>query len=263
MLKKELQGEKADVFLNDGAPNVGANWSKDAHIQNELVLSAMKLASMFLREGGYFVTKVFRSTDFNSLKWVFGKFFRKVEVTKPAASRNQSAETFVVCIGYLAPTFIDEKLFDASLVFQDTEADMQNAQMNKEITSMDKLMEVHRSRGGYDDDAPMHLYKETTLDSFINADNPFPIFKEFNRMIITEEDRQKYLGKVKDPEDLESLLLDLKVLGKRDVGILLKWRGKIKQYLDKITPKTVKVKERREVNSDEELEKELLQEQRR
>lgn len=58
-------------------------------------------------------------------------------------------------------------------------------------------------------------------------------------------------------------MLDLKVLGKRDVGILLKWRGKIKQYLDKITPKAVKVKERREVNSDEELEKELLQEQRR
>jgi hypothetical protein len=61
--------------------------------------------------------------------------------------------------------------------------------MNKEITSMDKLMEVRRSRGGYADDAPMHLYKEATLESFIQADNPFPIFKEFNKMIITEEEK--------------------------------------------------------------------------
>lgn len=52
-------------------------------------------------------------------------------MTKPVASRNQSAETFVVCVGYLAPTFIDEKLFDPTYVFQDTEADHQFAQMNK------------------------------------------------------------------------------------------------------------------------------------
>lgn len=124
-------------------------------------------------------------------------------------------------------------------------------------------MEVKKSRGGYDDDAPMHLYRVTSLGEFVNADNPFPIFKEFNKMTIAQEERELYLGHVKDPEDLEALLEDLKVLGKRDVGILLKWRGKIRQYLDKIAPKEKKVKAKREVNSDEELEKELLQEQRR
>lgn len=237
ILKKELQGQKADVFLNDGAPNVGANWNKDALTQNELVLSALKLSTCFLREGGFFITKVFRSTDFNSLKWVLNKFFNKVVVTKPQASRNQSAETFVVCEGYLAPTFIDEKLFDPSIVFQDTEADHQMAQMNKEITSMDKLMEVRRSRGGYADDAPMHLYKEVTFGEFIEADNPFPIFKEYNKMIVSEEDKEKYTSLVQTPEFSEELMNDLKVLGKRDVSVLLKWRAKIRQVLDKQTPK--------------------------
>jgi len=65
----------------------------------------------------------------------------------------------VVCGGYSAPSMIDERLFEAKYVFKDTEGDHFHDQLAGEITSIDRLLETRRNRGGYDDNAPMHLYK--------------------------------------------------------------------------------------------------------
>ena len=83
LIKQELNHFRADAVLNDGAPNVGAQWTKDAYNQAELSLHALKLATEVLRRGGTFITKVFRSKDYNSLLFVLNHLFNKVEASKP------------------------------------------------------------------------------------------------------------------------------------------------------------------------------------
>lgn len=64
-------------MLCDGAPNVGTAYKKDAYEQNEIALHALRVATQHLKKGGTFVTKVYRSQDYNSLMWVIQQFFEE------------------------------------------------------------------------------------------------------------------------------------------------------------------------------------------
>ena len=64
------------------------------------------------------MTPACRSQDYTALLYAFKLLFNKVEATKPAASRDTSAEIFVVCLGYKAPAKIDPCLLDPKHLFK-------------------------------------------------------------------------------------------------------------------------------------------------
>lgn len=232
---------EADIVVHDGAPNVGTSWLYDAYTQNELVLQSMKLASEFLRKGGCFVTKVFRSSDYNSLMWVFNQLFGKVEATKPPSSRNVSAEIFVVCQDYLKPKSIDPKFLDPKHVFKELSAAVDGKQVisattgptapgaTQLITSTDIFApeKKKRNRTGYAE-GDYTLYREVPIAEFVHAQtalDAIAVLSSCNRLIFDDSEQSKqWLDSRHTTEDILEDVRDLKVLGKGDFKKLIKWR---------------------------------------
>ena len=226
-IKKELKTAKADVVLHDGAPNVGKNWINDAYQQSLLTLSAFKLATEFLVKGGWFVTKVFRSKDYQSLMWVFGQFFKKVHATKPAASRNESAEIFVVCQSFLAPDKIDPRFLDPKAVF--SEFDDAETKQHKDLVNPEKKKKKGH-REGYEDGATM-LYKEAKASDFIMGQDTIRILNESNAIVIDTPRIEKH---ERTTAEVRECIKDLKVLGMKDLRMLKKWRDHLKKEFEKL-----------------------------
>lgn len=227
-LRGHLKTWKADTVLHDGAPNVGLGWVQDAFTQSQLVLKALKLATEHLIQGGTFVTKVFRSKDYNNLMWVFQQLFDKVEATKPPSSRNVSAEIFVVCQGYKAPKKLDPRLLELKEVFE--EVALGKANNEAKVFNPEKHT---RKRQGYDEGDYL-LYKEMPLLEFVRNEEPINALGDLNKLIEpSKEDQEwKILKKLRHcTPEFRECIKDLKVLGKKDFKLILKFRKEAREIL--------------------------------
>jgi 23S rRNA (uridine2552-2'-O)-methyltransferase len=98
-LEAALAGNPVDLVLSDMAPNLSGIASSDAARVAHLVELALDFALKHLRPEGALVVKLFHGSGYSQLVERFKKTFRTVRPIKPRASRDRSAETFLVGIG--------------------------------------------------------------------------------------------------------------------------------------------------------------------
>jgi len=101
---EHFEGERADLVVCDGAPDVTGLHDIDEFIQAQLI---------------------FRGKDITLLFSQLKLFFAQVTVSKPRSSRNSSIEAFIVCEGYQPP--------------QDYIPNMRNPLLDQKYSNYDEL----------------------------------------------------------------------------------------------------------------------------
>lgn len=98
-LEDALAGRPVDLVVSDMAPNLSGIASSDSARVAHLVELAVEFAGRHLKPEGALVAKVFHGSGYSQLVELFKREFRVVKPIKPKASRDKSAETFLVGIG--------------------------------------------------------------------------------------------------------------------------------------------------------------------
>jgi 23S rRNA (uridine2552-2'-O)-methyltransferase len=98
-LESALAGRAVDVVVSDMAPNLSGIPSSDSARIAHLVELAVDFSTRHLKPEGALVCKVFHGSGYSQLVELFKRNFRVTKPIKPKASRDRSAETFLVGIG--------------------------------------------------------------------------------------------------------------------------------------------------------------------
>jgi len=98
-----LQGHKADIVLSDMAPNMSGIAVSDQARSMHLAEIARDFALLQLKPEGAFLVKIFQGAGYDEYLKSLRLAFRKVVVRKPAASRDESAEQYLLARGLRTP----------------------------------------------------------------------------------------------------------------------------------------------------------------
>jgi 23S rRNA (uridine2552-2'-O)-methyltransferase len=98
-LVSALGETKADLVLSDMAPNLSGIAAADSARSLHLAELALDFASRHLKPEGAFLVKAFQGSGHSQLVERLKRHFRSVVARKPAASRESSAEIFLLARG--------------------------------------------------------------------------------------------------------------------------------------------------------------------
>ena len=95
-LQQAVQGRPVELVVSDMAPNLSGIASADAARVAHLIELALDFAQQHLTPEGALVVKLFHGSGYDELVQRFRDAFHVVKTVKPKASRDRSAETFLV-----------------------------------------------------------------------------------------------------------------------------------------------------------------------
>lgn len=98
-LEEALAGRAVDLVLSDMAPNMSGIAMSDQARVAHLAELTLEFCRDHLKPGGNLLVKVFQGSDYQELLKAVKEAFASVAVRKPAASRDRSAETYLLARG--------------------------------------------------------------------------------------------------------------------------------------------------------------------
>jgi 23S rRNA (uridine2552-2'-O)-methyltransferase len=92
--------DKFDVVLSDMSPNVSGIWEIDHERQISLTKHALHVSIRILEKRGNAIFKMFEGVSTRSFVNELAEHFAQVKLSKPPASRQESSELYVICLGF-------------------------------------------------------------------------------------------------------------------------------------------------------------------
>jgi 23S rRNA (uridine2552-2'-O)-methyltransferase len=95
-IERELAGRKADLVLSDMAPNMSGIAVSDQARTMALAEIARDFALLHLKQEGALLVKIFQGAGYDDYLKSLRRAFAKVVMRKPEASRDESAEQYLL-----------------------------------------------------------------------------------------------------------------------------------------------------------------------
>mmetsp|Transcript_40793 Transcript_40793/g.47452 ORF Transcript_40793/g.47452 Transcript_40793/m.47452 type:complete len:280 (+) Transcript_40793:66-905(+) len=154
-----FKGNKAQLVICDGAPDVTGFHDIDQYIQSQLLVAALNITTFLIEKSGVFVAKIFKGSDVKFLYSQFKTFFKRVDIVKPKSSRSASVEAFIVCLDFDPPADYRPKHFSTMDVINEEEEVKSISGDDKEVNpkSVQNFMKLKKfvtcgDLSGYDED---------------------------------------------------------------------------------------------------------------
>ncbi|KAF4501315.1 SPB1-required for ribosome synthesis, methylase [Fusarium agapanthi] len=165
-------------------------------------------------------------------------------------------DSFNQAEGFKAPKKLDPRLLDPSYVF----AELQGPNPNNEAKVYNPEVKK-RKRDGYEE-GDYTQFKEMAASEFIQTTDPIAILGSYNKLTFQQPPNGDValaaLDKLPETTDeIRNCCSDLRVLGRKDFKLLLKWRLKIRDIFQLKTPQTAMIEEPEEVAEVESMDEEL------